>query len=358
MSNFDLEISGKLKSTTKGNVDWYYGGGDVAWTDLATALAGIPTAVRSGKTIGIIENNKVVEYIWATNDYTDEALEKKVSISSSSNDFYETEEDGFHFVDEEGNSAAGINNDGSFYVAKFDTATENKIKALGGNVTVEETTTTTITDKIAGKKIAILGDSISTSNGSAGLTYPQQYWGLLESLQNCDVYVNASGGTTIKVGGQGTAMSDDSRINLLSTDFTPDIIFIFGGVNDFLQDIPLGSLGDTGNSTSFYGALDYLYSKLLTDYTARIFHILPLHNKFSQSGYTVPEYNGINYLTEYIQSIREVAGRYGVGIINTFDDSGINSYNIDVLSDDGIHVKAEGHQLIYDTIISETNNKL
>jgi lysophospholipase L1-like esterase len=261
-----------------------------------------------------------------------------------------TSEDGFHFLDELGRSCFGVRNDGSIYISKLDTDTELMIKGLLGSSF----------DKVRGKRISILGDSISTltGGGNAGLIYPQQYWGILESEQNCNTYVNAIGGTTIKVGGQGTAMSSDTRINTLNSEFEPELIFVFGGVNDFLQDIVIGNLGDTGNSTSFYGALDYMYRKIQTDYNARVFHILPMHNKFSQSGFTVPEYNGFNYLTDYIKAIREVAARYGVGIINTFDDSGITSFNIDELADDGIHVKSEGHRMIYNTIISETNNKL
>jgi len=82
MANFDLEISGKLKSTTKGNTDWYYGGGNEAWPDLASAKVGVPQAVRYGKTIGVIEAGKIVEYIWHNDDITDNGLVLKTSIVS------------------------------------------------------------------------------------------------------------------------------------------------------------------------------------------------------------------------------------------------------------------------------------
>ena len=64
MEKFNLEITGKFKSTTKGNADWYYGGGNECWPDLPTALSGVPSAVRAGKTIGININGIVTEYIW------------------------------------------------------------------------------------------------------------------------------------------------------------------------------------------------------------------------------------------------------------------------------------------------------
>jgi len=83
MANFDLEISGKNKSTTKGNSDWYYGGGDEAWVSLAAAKAGVPSAIRPGKTVGVIEANKIVEYIWHNDDLTDTGLVLKTASSSS-----------------------------------------------------------------------------------------------------------------------------------------------------------------------------------------------------------------------------------------------------------------------------------
>ncbi len=80
---FNLEIDGKLKSTTKGNADWYYGGGNEAWVDEVAAKQGVPQAVREGKTIGILMAGEVVEYIWHPNDTTDEGLVLKTSASQS-----------------------------------------------------------------------------------------------------------------------------------------------------------------------------------------------------------------------------------------------------------------------------------
>lgn len=65
MSNFNLEIPGKFRSVTRGNVDWYYGGGNIAWPSLADAFLGIPTKIRPGKIIGIITGSgDIEEYYW------------------------------------------------------------------------------------------------------------------------------------------------------------------------------------------------------------------------------------------------------------------------------------------------------
>lgn len=64
MEKFNLEITGKFKSTTKGNADWYYGGGNECWPDIPSALSGVPSAVRAGRTVGINVNGTIKEYIW------------------------------------------------------------------------------------------------------------------------------------------------------------------------------------------------------------------------------------------------------------------------------------------------------
>ena len=79
MSQYNLEISGKFRSTNKGNVDWFYGGGEEAWLSLGDAYAGVPIAVRDGKTVGIIISGKVVEFIWHPGAVADNQLVEKSS---------------------------------------------------------------------------------------------------------------------------------------------------------------------------------------------------------------------------------------------------------------------------------------
>lgn len=77
MSKSNLEISGSLKSTTHSPADWYYGGGDMYWPDLATALSGVPEAMRVNRTIAILINSKVEEYIWLNGATSDSDIKLK-----------------------------------------------------------------------------------------------------------------------------------------------------------------------------------------------------------------------------------------------------------------------------------------
>ncbi|OCX52657.1 hypothetical protein BEL04_14520 [Mucilaginibacter sp. PPCGB 2223] len=60
----NLEIAGAHKRTQKGNVDYYYGGDNEAWADLAAAKAGVPSSIRPGKTVGVYISGKIVEHWW------------------------------------------------------------------------------------------------------------------------------------------------------------------------------------------------------------------------------------------------------------------------------------------------------
>jgi len=60
----DLNLSGSVRRTEQGNELYWYGGGGVAWANLAAAYAGIPSAVRYGKIFGVATAGVVSEYIW------------------------------------------------------------------------------------------------------------------------------------------------------------------------------------------------------------------------------------------------------------------------------------------------------
>jgi hypothetical protein len=67
----NLEIAGALKRTQKGAADWYYGGDNEAWPNLATAKANIPASIRPGKTIGVFSSGTITEYWWPTESVAD-----------------------------------------------------------------------------------------------------------------------------------------------------------------------------------------------------------------------------------------------------------------------------------------------
>jgi hypothetical protein len=77
-----LELAGSYLKTEEGNEIHLYGGGGVAYGSTALACAGVPLAVRKGKTVGVWENGKVVEYIWHT-DTSNTGLVQKTTDQSN-----------------------------------------------------------------------------------------------------------------------------------------------------------------------------------------------------------------------------------------------------------------------------------
>lgn len=102
-------------------------------------------------------------------------------------------------------------------------------------------------------------------------------------------------------------------------DINADVIVVFGGTNDFgTGDAPIGDF-DSKSEYTFFGAMHCLCKKLLNKYpNAEIVFLTPLHRKDEK--FTV-DGNGISHeipLSEYVSVIKEVAGYYGLPVLDLF----------------------------------------
>lgn len=73
----------QFKKQTNTTRNWYYGGGDIAWSTKAAALANILGFKRKGLKIGVFENGEIVEYHWKYNDITNNGLIRKSENTNS-----------------------------------------------------------------------------------------------------------------------------------------------------------------------------------------------------------------------------------------------------------------------------------
>ncbi len=91
-----------------------------------------------------------------------------------------------------------------------------------------------------------------------------------------------------------------------------DIVSVLGGVNDFFRSVPLGTLGDTKNTT-VYGALNVLASGLKKKYTnSFIFFMTPFQvvNRTTNSvGYSVQD---------VAIAIKEVCSAYKIPVLDLY----------------------------------------
>lgn len=196
-------------------------------------------------------------------------------------------------------------------------------------------------NRFFGKNANFLGDSItwgySPIDGSQlSNPYPVLV-GKSLGLYSVNNY-GVSGSTIGDVGG-GANSPFSTRYSSMSTDV--DLVFVFGGTNDWAKNVPLGVITDTTNST-YYGALNVLITGLLNMYpTQTIVLATPLHRQ----GDTVPNASG-STLKDYRNASILIGEKYGIALLDLFATSGFfpdNTTNKNSIMSDGTHPNDVGH---------------
>lgn len=128
-----------------------------------------------------------------------------------------------------------------------------------------------------------------------------------------------------------------------------DIWTIFGGVNDWLYNTPVGTISDTDNTT-FYGALKSICENIiLRPNNPRLILFTPL-----QSNRNGANSNGV-VMNEYRRAIIEVGEYYSVPVVDLYKEGGINPINLSTTAPDGVHPTSEATLLYIPKIIDEMN---
>lgn len=229
-----------------------------------------------------------------------------------------------------------------------------------------------------GKIVSIIGDSISTFTGIDSMVHPyypnsdvqsvnDTWWGMMLSKMKAKRGYNSSiGGSCIahKSGESYTCFDDSSRYLSLKTSGTtgtnPDIIIGFGGVNDWVYEIPIGTKDDdysNPNGTTLYAALRHLITMLQTTYTnAYIYWVTPIRNWYETDVNIPPTRNGVE-LKSYIDAIKDICQLHGVKCIDLYTNLGFNYNNRSIKQIDGLHPKKAGMadicNYIYNAIMSD-----
>ena len=137
-------------------------------------------------------------------------------------------------------------------------------------------------------------------------------------------------------------------------DKSADLVFVFGGTNDFGRLAPEVGEPESDDPTTFYGATNYLMTHLLANYKKdQIIFIIPLYREGENLTYgSGPQYL---VLEEYRKMIAERAKHYGIAILDIKDKFGKAENN--PLFMDGLHPNEEGNKLIAKLLISYIKQK-
>ena len=172
--------------------------------------------------------------------------------------------------------------------------------------------------------MACIGDSI-TNIGT-----DNKYTPLLQEelgLSFCFNY-GVSGSTVAKCGGLSCISERYTQVSKSS-----NIISVLAGVNDCMNEVPLGTIDDTTNET-FYGALNILLDGLKANHPdAYIFYMTPYKYIYWES----------QDLESYVNAIKEVCELKDIPVLDMFTYGNFD-WNNPLYTADGLHPTAKFYE--------------
>ena len=270
----------------------------------------------------------------------------------------------------------------------------------GGNIKVKNFDTARIKldlflDRFKGKKIGIIGDSISTYNGWLpssvsgydGTTYSNFYpygdvdavsktwWYILaqrlglkpsEDINTCSwsgsrVTTTSNNVNSDSTTNAGPGCSTRRITDLAIRGWNPDIVIVFISCNDWAHEIAVGTwkvsdpIPSEGLITNMRAAYALMLSKIQAAYpSARIFCCTNLDDKNRDDAAGWPSENGNGVTTyEWNQNIIEIAGAFGCDVID-LHSCGLNYANIASYAvDSGLHPNADGMKFLAGRVFNE-----
>lgn len=231
----------------------------------------------------------------------------------------------------------------------------------------------------AGKKVSILGDSISTLkgyiptgnrtryvqtqgqaiNGLIYITYEETWWGRVINSTNMELGVNeswagscVSNTITSNSGDEGPDrhMASMARLEHLDDNGTPDVILFYGGTNDIGKNKTMGEFDSTASYATTLDTTSTMYASFVEAYTIAIKRMQYLYPN-AEIISILPTYTKTYYdearLIAYNDKIKEICNYFNIKCVD-LTKSGITTSQ---LVDDGIHPTSEGMELIANYVI-------
>lgn len=177
---------------------------------------------------------------------------------------------------------------------------------------------------LTGKKVLIIGDSISADyygNYSKWVTVLKNAGFLPADTENDSIH--ATGFVARYTGEDASAQNSFlDRLRAVSSPASYDLVLVFGGINDYISNVAMGSSG--GDATTYFKpAVDAFFDYLVKNFTgARLAVLTPLRSyhtgKNTAGGSTATGH----YQTDYAAYIRTVAEQYCLPVLDLTSSSG------------------------------------
>lgn len=176
---------------------------------------------------------------------------------------------------------------------------------------------------LADKKVLVLGDSISTDaygNYTKWVTVLKNNGFFPSDVLNSSQHAT---GFVAQYTGEGQSNNDFiDRITAVADKDSYDLVIVFGGINDYIQNIQMGE-SEQDKDTYFKPAVDYFFEYLVKNFTqARLVVLSPLRTHNIWKNTAGGSQTTGHYQTEYADYIREVAKKYCLPVLNLTEESG------------------------------------
>lgn len=207
------------------------------------------------------------------------------------------------------------------------------------------------TNKLNGLKLGADGDSLMHGNENNNVSYAD----LIASENNMSLNKNAVGGGTIATGTYSAGETPRHWIceSVLNLDANCNVVIVNGGVNDYWNNVPLGSITPdyttTVDSSTFYGGLETLFRNLLSRFPNKKIAFITNHNINN----ILTQNNSINLkFKNYYDAIIETAQKYAIPVIDMTKNSQLNTgiayfKNTYTVNSDGVHPNTNGYNIFY-----------
>lgn len=177
-------------------------------------------------------------------------------------------------------------------------------------------TTGSFYEKLNGKTIIVLGDSLTIGSGQAlGNTWVE----LLANKYGCNCYNYGVSGSKISNGGDSAYASDmATRITtILANHNTCDYFILMGGANDKNENVNIGTVNDTTTST-FIGAIKSIIYKVIAKYgkNCQVLTMTTYHRYDTTNSIGLGEY-------DYVQGMINASSFFSIPCFNNYNNCGI-----------------------------------